>query len=113
MSLATGGFTKFPFGRTVSESAEIQLIADSARLQWERFDDIYAALSWRLGHDGPELGQTIFHDGSECRLFKLAGANGEKPVPSVTVLFKVLPNEIEIIGLKVEAPFIDDEEEFV
>ena len=81
MSLATGGFTKFPFGRTVSESAEIQLIADSARLQWERFDDIYAALSWRLGHDGPAPGEEEAAEG-----LKRVGHTVE--VPEVVNLLK-------------------------
>lgn len=96
--------------RTISEPVEVQQAVDAARMEYDRFEEAWDALTWLLARKGHEIGAHRVHDGIEYRLHKQAGVTGINMVPAITCLYTVTVNEVEIIAIRVSEPESNEEE---
>lgn len=99
------------FARTIVENENATIEVDSARKRYERFEEAWDGLCWLLARTANPIGtQRRHNNGNVYWLHKLAGQVGERPVPSIKVLYEMTSTEVIIIAAEATEPVMNEDD---
>ena len=71
---------------TVREDPNVSILVEQAKLQWDRADDVWEAITWVVAHD-PEVGRPVTESG-KTRSLTLEGARSAN-LPTITIVYEI------------------------
>lgn len=90
------------FAKTIVESDEVTEQLDELRQNFDRFDDIWTMLSWKLARDPESPTSYLIPNTNPDKYITKVADNDVEGVPSVTVLYSFDQDNLYIEAMRVE-----------